>query len=67
MKSNLKQKMQAAGIGCFKLATITGVHPSNISQYANLRSKPNWKTAEKIANVLKCPVNELFPGVEAKS
>ena len=55
----LRNKMVAKGIGQAELADLVGLSQSTISCYLNGRSIPDVYTADKIARVLDCSIDDL--------
>jgi transcriptional regulator with XRE-family HTH domain len=61
MSTELKKKRQLLGFSQIEVAVLTGLSPSTVNRLER-GVKPNQSTAEKIAAVLNCRVDEIFNG-----
>lgn len=60
MDNKLKMTMEAAGIGVTELAYKAGVTAASIYAYFG-GTKPNLDTGQKIAAVLGCSTDDIWP------
>lgn len=64
---NIKELMKIKKITSKEIADITGVTPTHISYILNNKRQPSLDLVEKIAEILKVSVNELFDNINDNS
>ena len=55
----LKRILMKSGMTQADLATITGIHQSNISDYITGKTTPSFYNVDKIAKVLNCSMDDF--------
>ncbi|HMP71772.1 MAG TPA: helix-turn-helix transcriptional regulator [Kiritimatiellia bacterium] len=67
VKSELKQARIESGLTALQLAEIAGTNEARIYQVERGRFRPRPDEAQRLADVLRIPVESLFPnGVQTK-
>lgn len=66
MINPLRRMRRNRGLMQCELAGRAGLHPSAVNRMERGWARPSLRTAEKLAMVLDCTVDDLFPGIELK-
>ncbi|WP_315518867.1 helix-turn-helix transcriptional regulator [Hoylesella nanceiensis] len=56
----LKEILKDKGLTMVQLAELSGITPSNLSNYTNGKVSPTLETLNKIADALNIDITELF-------
>ena len=59
--NRIKEMLAKKGLKAIWLAEKISCHPTEVSQWITDRRRPNLKRAMKMANLLDCTVEDLFP------
>ena len=61
MNNNIKEFLEKRGLKGNWVADQIGCHPSEFSNWVRGERRPNLPRAIKLANLLECSVEDLFP------
>ena len=61
MTNNIKKYLDKRGLKSIWVAEQIGCHPSEFSNWVRGERRPNLPRAMKLANLLNCKVEDLFP------
>jgi len=67
MVTALKIERVRSGIRQWRLASLVGISQAELSHYETGRRQCSADLRDKIAKVLECPIETLFPATEEKS
>ena len=62
LDNNLRRKFKSSGITAYKLSQLTGLAATTITRWAKGESEISLKTAEIIADALKCKLSCTWKG-----
>ena len=66
MVTALKLERVRSGIRQWRLASLVGISQAELSHYETGRRQCSVDLRDKIAKVLECPIETLFPATEEK-
>lgn len=62
LNNNLVRKFRSSGITAYKLSQLTGLAATTITRWSKGESEISLKTAETIADALKCKLSCTWKG-----
>ena len=62
LNNNLVRKFKSSGVSAYKLSKVTGLAATTITRWAKGESEISLKTAEILADALKCKITCTLKG-----